>query len=39
MLTQWDVGQRLKSAREVIGLTQQRVAGQVELTRCCNFSN
>ena len=33
MLTQRDLGQRLKSAREAIGLTQQRVAGQVELTR------
>ncbi len=33
MLTQWDLGQRLKSAREAIGLTQQRVADQVELTR------
>ena len=33
MLTQRDLGQRLKSAREVIGLTQQQVAGQVELTR------
>ena len=33
MLTQRDLGQRLKSAREVIGLTQQRVADQVELTR------
>ena len=33
MLTQRDLGQRLKSAREAIGLTQQQVAGQVELTR------
>lgn len=33
MLTQQDLGQRLKSAREAIGLTQQRVADQVELTR------
>ena len=33
MLTQRDLGQRLKSAREAIGLTQQRVADQVELTR------
>ena len=33
MLTQRDLGQRLKNAREVIGLTQQRVADQVELTR------
>ena len=33
MLTQRDLGQRLKSAREVIRLTQQRVADQVELTR------
>ena len=33
MLTQWDLGQRLKSAREAIGLPQQRVADQVELTR------
>lgn len=32
MLTQWDLGQRLKRAREAIGLTQQRVADQVELT-------
>lgn len=33
MLTQWDLGQRLKRAREAIGLTQKRVANQVELTR------
>jgi Zn-dependent peptidase ImmA (M78 family)/DNA-binding XRE family transcriptional regulator len=33
MLTQRDLGQRLKSAREAIGLTQQQVADQVELTR------
>ena len=33
MLTQRNLGQRLKSAREAIGLTQQRVADQVELTR------
>ena len=33
MLTQRDLGQRLKSAREAIGLPQQRVADQVELTR------
>lgn len=32
MLMQWDLGQRLKSAREAIGLTQKRVADQVELT-------
>ena len=32
MLTQWDLGQRLKRAREAIGLPQQRVADQVELT-------
>ncbi len=32
MLTQWNLGQRLKRAREAIGLTQQRVADQVELT-------
>ena len=32
MLTQRDLGQRLKSAREAIGLTQQQVADQVELT-------
>ena len=33
MLTQRDLGQRLKSAREAIGLPQQRVADQVALTR------
>ncbi len=33
MLTQRDLGQRLKRAREAIGLTQKRVADQVELTR------
>ena len=33
MLTQRELGQRLKSAREAIGLTQQQVADQVELTR------
>ena len=33
MLTQQDLGQRLKSAREAIGLTQQRVADEVALTR------
>ena len=33
MLTQRELGQRLKSAREVIGLTQQQVADQVALTR------
>ena len=33
MLTQRDLGQRLKSAREAIGLTQQQVADHVELTR------
>ena len=33
MLKQQGLGQRLKSAREAIGLTQQRVADQVELTR------
>ncbi|MDE2953591.1 MAG: helix-turn-helix domain-containing protein [Gemmatimonadota bacterium] len=32
MLTQRDLGQRLKSARETIGLTQQRVADEVALT-------
>ena len=32
MLTQRDLGQRLKSAREAIGLSQQQVADQVELT-------
>ena len=32
MLMQRDLGQRLKRAREAIGLTQQRVADQVELT-------
>ena len=32
MLTQRDLGQRLKSAREAIRLTQQRVADRVELT-------
>ena len=33
MLTQRELGQRLKSAREASGLTQQQVADQVELTR------
>ena len=33
MLTQRELGQRLKSAREAIGLTQQQVADQVALTR------
>ncbi len=33
MLTQRELGQRLKSARETIGLTQQQVADHVELTR------
>lgn len=33
MLMQRDLGQRLKRVREAIGLTQQRVADQVELTR------
>ena len=33
MLTQCELGQRLKRAREAIGLTQQRVAEQVGLTR------
>ena len=33
MLTQQELGQRLKSAREASGLTQQQVADQVELTR------
>ena len=33
MLTQRDLGQRLKSAREVIGLTSQQVADDVALTR------
>ena len=32
MLTQRDLGQRLKKAREVIGLTQQQVANKVALT-------
>jgi len=32
MLTQRDLGQRLKSAREVIGLTPQQVADEVALT-------
>ena len=32
MLTQWDLGQRLKSAREVIGLTPQQVSDEVALT-------
>ena len=31
MLTQWDLGQRLKSARETIGLTQQQVTDEVAL--------
>ncbi len=33
MLTQRELGQRLKSAREAIGLTQQQVADHVALTR------
>ena len=33
MLTQRDLGQRLKSAREAIGLTSQQVADEVALTR------
>ena len=33
MLTQLELGQRLKSAREAIGLTQQQVADHVVLTR------
>ena len=33
MLTQRDLGQRLKSAREAIGFTQQQVADEVALTR------
>ena len=33
MLTQRDLGQRLKSAREVIELTQKQVADEVALTR------
>ena len=33
MLTQRELGQRLKSAREAIGLTQQQVADEVALTR------
>ncbi len=33
MLTQWNLGQRLKRAREAIGLPQRQVADQVELTR------
>ena len=32
-LTQQELGQRLKNAREAIGLTQQHVADHVELTR------
>lgn len=33
MLTQQELGQRLKSAREAIGFTQQQVADEVALTR------
>ena len=48
MLTQRELGQRLKSAREAIGLTQQQVAdllahnaqaSHVSAYPCCNFAN